>query len=456
LENLINLITPEEAEMIEFSRDVCIGLMENTVEEKAPLENVLFPWQSLKSSNHLSKLLNGQLIYKFPIDISTNIVEYNLEQDERRDGPISKFLTEYGRCLESFYHDSPETISTLKDLVSFSNLTSGIVDKLYEFKSPFGRSKRTLNIKQGVKLPKAIQKINMFWESEYPYYKSDCLKDFLDCYSVARSNTHIKGNLCLSIHPLDFITMSDNAANWSSCMSWKDDGDYRNGVLEMMDSPYVLIAYVESPDSVFFIGNNKWNNKIWRELFLFDEKFIVNIKDYPFHCNELTKIARDTLIRLANENLGYNFQDEGYIVYEDFVTTEAALKNYLHEGEGITVSSYRMLDIPEAPLKIFGPDCKCMYNDFYTNNTDHYIVFNKSAEYPTDRQLEVLYGEQAICFWCGRHLLDRGHNLSCEECKAIVYCDSCGEALSPSEAIKHNESYFCQECYSELLESETF
>ena len=33
-----------------------------------------------------------------------------------------------------------------------------------------------------------------------------------------------KGTLCLSIHPMDYITMSDNSENWDSCMNWRETG----------------------------------------------------------------------------------------------------------------------------------------------------------------------------------------------------------------------------------------
>ena len=37
----------------------------------------------------------------------------------------------------------------------------------------------------------------------------------------------VKGTLCFSVHPLDFLSLSENTYNWRSCHSL--DGEYRAG-----------------------------------------------------------------------------------------------------------------------------------------------------------------------------------------------------------------------------------
>ena len=48
----------------------------------------------------------------------------------------------------------------------------------------------------------------------------------------------IAGTLCLSIHPLDYMTMSMNQESWTSCMNWGEPGGYRGGTIEVMNSPH--------------------------------------------------------------------------------------------------------------------------------------------------------------------------------------------------------------------------
>lgn len=50
-----------------------------------------------------------------------------------------------------------------------------------------------------------------------------------DTASRYMQENKIEGYLYLSIHPLDFLTISENNENWWSCQSL--DGDYRSGNL---------------------------------------------------------------------------------------------------------------------------------------------------------------------------------------------------------------------------------
>lgn len=74
--------------------------------------------------------------------------------------------------------------------------------------------------------------------------------------------------LCLSIHPLDYLTASYNNNDWRSCMNFSD-GEYRRGVIEMMNSPYIVVGYLKSKSkNTYFAvpsGPAYWNSKEWRE-----------------------------------------------------------------------------------------------------------------------------------------------------------------------------------------------
>ena len=439
-------------DMIESYRDNCIGETENPVEPKAPLEDVLSFWEKAKDCGHLSELLDGKLIYRIPIDITTNTIEYKLIQDRNNKGPILAFVDEYYTLIRKYY----DAAYDLWDFICMKNLVKGVVNRDYIFSTPKlskNQKKNTLTIKEGTKISKAIQKVYSFWEKECPEHSSQNLKTFLDSYSTVRSNTHIKGNFCLSIHPLDYITMSDNAANWTSCMSWKDQGDYRNGTIEMMNSKYVIVAYVEDTNSNYFINFRPWNNKIWRELFIFDQDFIVNIKSYPFYCDELTQFGLKTLMDLAKKNLSLDFDDKGYLIYEDYITNEEKLNIFFKDRHAALNAMEEMKD-KTAPFEIFEPECVNMYNDFYSVNTKHHIVFNINLPEQTNKTLNINYGSDPICFWCGRRYLEKGSSLACEDCRAIVYCANCGEMLSPAEAYEYDGKIFCRECFDDIQEEE--
>lgn len=107
------------------------------------------------------------------------------------------------------------------------------------------------------------------------------------------------GELHLSIHPIDFMTASDNLHNWTSCMSWVNSGCYRTGTIEMMNSKYVACAYVCKKGDVMHIGSDysTCSNKIWRAwVYLLDDGNvrIVGV-NYPYYNAEWTGMVLDWL-----------------------------------------------------------------------------------------------------------------------------------------------------------------
>ena len=84
-------------------------------------------------------------------------------------------------------------------------------------------------------------------------------------HSQILNKKRLKGTLCLSIHPLDYITISDNNCDWDSCMTWTGDdcpGEYRLGTLEMMNSPSVVVAYLDSKEPYHPLDDGRaWSNK---------------------------------------------------------------------------------------------------------------------------------------------------------------------------------------------------
>ena len=118
------------------------------------------------------------------------------------------------------------------------------------------------------------------------------------------------GELCLSIHPMDYMTMSDNDNNWQSCMNWMNNGDYRLGTVECMNSPYVLVAYLHNPNHSMSIGPYEWNSKHWRELFIIHPEMISEVKGYCFQDENLTNTILMWIKELAHNNLDWDYDND--------------------------------------------------------------------------------------------------------------------------------------------------
>lgn len=126
-------------------------------------------------------------------------------------------------------------------------------------------------------------------------------------------NKTISSNIILSIHPLDFMTMSDNDSNWTSCMSWRDFGSYRSGTVEMMNSASIIIAYSKAEKSMNLLEGSdkyKWNNKTWRELFIVTKDFIYPIKGYPYHSKEFEEFVITKIAELGEKNCGFKYRED--------------------------------------------------------------------------------------------------------------------------------------------------
>lgn len=214
------------------------------------------------------------------------------------------------------------------------------------------------------------------------------LEEFRVLHSMWKTEHFLQGNLVFSIHPMDFVTMSDNASNWKSCMSWINDGCYKLGTVEMMNSNNVMCVYLESTTQSLIIDKQKslkWNNKKWRELFYITKDIIVGGEQYPYENTELTQFALNCLRQMARENMhwGYEFGPE---LYKDmqYVTTLSTIDN---------IKSRRYC-CNERKNIIF--DTRAMYNDLMHKNNHYYCVRNKIK-----KNKVISLSGKTVCACCG-------------------------------------------------------
>lgn len=253
-------------------------------------------------------------------------------------------------------------------------------------------------------------------------------------HSMILNNAKQHGNLCLSIHPLDFMTMSDNASAWNSCMNWMDNGCYRMGSVEMMNSPTVVIAYLSASEDMEF-GNYTWNNKKWRQLFVINEHVITAVKPYPYFDDNLT----NTCLEWLNELAGKQYSEENFL----FEAGENRYRNY-----------YRLAPITNK-----------MYNDF--SSCEHLTKIKLPV--PDKRESKVIrwsfnYSGKAECMWCGNTnfndlVEDSLLCCRCDDSSDAYYCCNCGCRIYPDEDdyfVDENGDYYCIDCRDEYFTYDEF
>ena len=196
-------------------------------------------------------------------------------------------------------------------------------------------------------------------------------------------NKNFKGNLCLSIHPLDFMTMSNNNHNWSSCMAWlitdvSGRGCYCQGTVEMMNSPRVICAYIESPSKTYCFNpdtedkeNYTWNSKAWRELFVVDNLMICSGKGYPYNNSALSQYIVGVLRDMAVKNLNLTKLSEEIKPYTAFscnsnpkhrvfITTNGMYNDWFNDTDTNYFCCMREGIESNYTINISGPDvCLC-------------------------------------------------------------------------------------------------
>ena len=115
------------------------------------------------------------------------------------------------------------------------------------------------------------------------------LRKYQDMASRLVQESKVEGTLCFSVHPLDYLSISENASNWRSCHAL--DGEYRAGNLGYMMDGSTVICYLKSDKQVNlpnFPSHIKWNDKKWRMLLYISPSMIMRGKEYPFEAPQIT------------------------------------------------------------------------------------------------------------------------------------------------------------------------
>ena len=407
-------------------------------------EIYLSDWRDCKKK--LFKLLDGQLIYSFPIELDKD--EIIIRQELSDLISTHDFATMYDDLYYAYldkltseerrnYNDHWGMLTTVSNL--FSNKVPDPATILKE--DPDTGVVKSLKITPGMKIFRAIRKIIDFLEPEdEEIHKS--FEDFRIAHSMILNDKKLRGELCFSIHPIDFMTMSDNANNWSSCMSWVDGGCYHTGTVEMMNSNLVICVYLKSDKEFnFSLSKNKhneedwiWNSKKWRQLFYCNKDIIVSGKAYPFNSKDLTFIALNKLRELAKKNWNQEYK-YGIEQYRDMIHI-----NTLHKMNLNRMWAKGMRNIKHNIIF----DTNGMYNDMFNDRkTPYWCVRNK-----VKKNTMLNLSGKVRCACCGEYnVINQVDYDYLDEYEREV------ENLSEDDMDDYNSQYsgvkkvICRDCY---------
>lgn len=265
-------------------------MFENCIDDPASVHKVLREWAINKAE--LFEIFGNSLIVKKSIDC---------EQDDdcycnnfNINGCYDNFLRQLS---DEYFFKIEESCVLLKDAFPLSDVAKNKLS--HDITAIAYDDSVTWKFKKGTKLMKVFQKL-----SKKEIVLQSCFERFRLYHSTCLQQKKVQGNLVLSIHPVDFLTMSDNSYKWTSCMSnINHPGEYRAGTIEMMNSPCIVEAYLEG-DKPYKYLNHKISNKKWRALFIVTPYFIVPIKGYPYQSTFLENASLEMLLFLVKPYYG--------------------------------------------------------------------------------------------------------------------------------------------------------
>lgn len=398
----IKLLTEEDKQLINVLRvvetDDSDYYVEDSLNEFVDCDYFLRFWDYNKE--YLSHIFKDKLIIKKPVNVK---IEDNALLKEVKQLRWSSLFDNFVKTIYKMLRINNNIYKRIDHGQSHTNIWETLQYCVFDEEALLSNKYegetielilpdfKVFKITYGTKIMKILRRLS----------KAANVEDVFEQIRIAQSQilneAYISATLCLSIHPVDYLTASLNNNDWTSCMNW-EEGDYRRGVVEMMNSSYVIVAYLESSSQELTFrdnNNNKtytWNSKKWREFFIVSPEGIFGIKGYPFWSRQLEDISLNWIKDLLVQ--------DGESQYADSIMKWTTDDKYLPEEER-----------PQVIMQFFcGP---AMYNDFYGGNIYHAIL-------PKEFEgiIRMNYSGESECVVCGEE-----EDFEGEEKRLI--CSSC-------------------------------
>lgn len=423
----------------------------------------------LEAKRDFIEAFQGKLIYTWPEKVTFEL------SDREKIRKIEDFIWQ----VEQTWHN--------KALVLF---LESIKDDFYANKLSKVYETEDFTIPKGMKVIRAFK-----------YFASGTeLTALQNSASMLIQDNKITGTLCLSVHPLDFLSTSENNHNWRSCHAL--DGEYRGGNLSYMVDKSTFICYLKSEkDEILpnFPNDVPWNSKKWRVLFCLSENWdmIFAGRQYPFSSETGIEFVRDRVLPAAKIGTFTHFMDKLIHSVADENTHMELNYQYIPNGSGELVPLIKIVEDYaeyEEPIHfndLLKSSCYSPHYAFKTvesfwgghrpivqmcNNRPHMTIGGhvrclRCAERPISSietmmcdSCESEYGDSEnyiICGCCGRrvyiddaYFIESIDEYCCENCWSanIVACDECGEEILREDAIydRNTEAYYCSNCAHQL------
>lgn len=287
-------------------------------------------------------------------------------------------------------------------------------------------------------VPKGMKLIKAFKYFEKDKKKLQMIQDMAS--QVVQENK-IKGKLCFSVHPLDFLSSSENTYNWRSCHAL--DGEYRAGNLSYMVDEVTFMVYLKGEDNVFlpsFGHNVLWNSKKWRVMMHFSKcgDMLFAGRQYPFSSmtglNTVLDVFRDLEDAYNSDNYwAFGYWEDTYVdKFTDKYGKEIYVPiKYFHAGN-------QLFDLRDVIKQhVYGLNYNDLLNSTcYTQPYYAYRVHSRLRQLKNNNPIKL--GGPVLCLHCGEERITNPGTMRCDHCEFeygyeenedICSCACCGTRM---------------------------
>lgn len=248
----------------------------------------------------------------------------------------------------------------------------------------------------------------------------------------------------LSVHPCDYLEMSNTRNSWSSCHNLYD-GCYRAGTLSyLLDETSMIFSTVEQD----WIPPLYEAPKVTREVFCYASGILLQSRLYPNYMDTKTAGVYRNLVQAAialckgAPNFWTLKTDIGTI--EEYVDTcpgSSHYTDYIYSDYNPTLSLLKSEDTSGLSITV-GKEARCINCYSTVDEDDTLWCFDCEEGYTC---------ASCGCTISGDDVHSVGDNTYCEDC--VFYCERCGEyvleELVPVYNIRGSTIYVCQDCYED-------
>lgn len=305
-------------------------------------------------------------------------------------------------------------------------------------------------------MPQTSMRENGKLSRAFKYFVDDQhnLRQLQDLASQFIQQSKIEGYVCLSIHPLDYLSASENNSNWRSCHAL--DGEYRAGNLSYMLDKTTFICYLRSAADVqlrLFPEDMLWNDKKWRMYVSISENNEIAFfsRQYPFTCDILVEhiLRRSPISEL---DLGRLRHDGFRKIINGKGETVELEHNFIYYRGGDCIIDTRDICLGHKNALnyndlIMSPS----YTPVFAVRRSLWFTMDEGCKNSIER-FKTVIGEEVPCLLCGEPI-DDSNEFLCDSCweremeGVIGHCASCGCSIYEDDDYKEIDGdLYCCDC----------